>query len=89
MCCKYNVLIFWARGCEMALLSSSSRKRVRYNLHITFNSYEEKEAFVVKLKITRQCLTPSGRHPMDNYRIMLAMFEVVKQQGGASLQWRC
>ena len=53
----------------MASLSSSSRKRVRYNLDVTFSSYEEKEAFLVKLKNTRQHLTPSGSHPMDNYSL--------------------
>ena len=42
------------------------------------------EAFLVKLKNTLQHLTPSGSHPMDNYSLMLAMFEVVKQQGGPS-----
>ena len=56
----------------------STRKRVRYTFDIHFNNTVDKEAFTKRLGEVRQALTPPGHQLLDNYGVMMKLFDIVE-----------
>ena len=65
-------------------MATSTRKRVRYMLDVTFSTVEEKDAFTQRLNNIRKRLTPGGSSSLDNCSLMLAMFDAVEREATQS-----
>ena len=66
--------------------STASRRRIRYTLDVHFATQEEKEAFLLRLKVVRERLSPAGCPPMDNHGLLSAMFDGVEESTSQSVQ---
>ncbi len=54
---------------------ATSRKRIRYCFDAHFNSHEEKESFLQKIKSVRQRMTPSSSPLLDNYSLFSSLLD--------------
>ena len=68
-------LIFSEQFCAFGKMATSSRKRIRYSFDIHFCSLEEKDSFLLKLKVARQKLTQEGSPLLDNYSLFSALLD--------------
>ena len=66
--------------------STASRRRIRYTLDVHFNTQEEKEAFLLRLKGVRERLSPVGCPPMDKHGLLSAMCDAVEEGTSQSQQ---
>ena len=66
--------------------STASRRRIRYTLDVHFNTQEDKEAFLLRLKGVRERLSPVGCPPMDNHGLLSAMCDAVEESTSQSVQ---
>ena len=65
----------------MATLTKAPRKkRVRFTMDITFSSVAEKDAFCGRLSSVRDLLTPTGSQTLNNYELLLALFDLAGKQ---------
>ena len=56
-------------------MATSSRKRIRYSFDIHFCSLEEKDSFLLKLKVARKKLTQEGSPLLDNYSLFSTLLD--------------
>ncbi len=56
-------------------MATSSRKRIRYSFDIHFCSLEEKDRFLLKLKVARKKLTQEGSPLLDNYILFSTLLD--------------
>ena len=54
--------------------------RVRFTIDVNFCNEAEKDAFSARLSEVRARLTPRGAHALNNYEIMLGLFELAGEQ---------
>ena len=66
--------------------STASRRRIRYTLDVHFNTQEDKEAFLLRLKGVRERLSPVGCPQMDNHGLLSAMCDAVEESTSQSVQ---
>ena len=65
----------------MATLTKAPRKkRVRFTMDINFSSVAEKDAFCGRLSSVRDLLTPTGSQTLNNYELLLALFDLAGKQ---------
>ena len=58
-------------------MAASRKKRVRFTIDINFAREADKEAFSERLKAVRDLLTPRGSQTLNNYELLLALFDQV------------
>ena len=63
--------------------STASRRQIRYTLDVHFNTQEDKEAFLLRLKGVRE---PVGCPQMDNHGLLSAMCDAVEESTSQSVQ---
>ena len=65
----------------MATLTKAPRKkRVRFTMDINFSSVAEKDAFCGRLSSVGDLLTPTGSQTLNNYELLLALFDLAGKQ---------
>ena len=66
-------------------MATSRRKRVRFIMDVNFTSEAEKEAFCGRLSVVRDQLTPSGSQTLNNYELLLALFDLAGKHSSTAL----
>lgn len=59
--------------------SSCKRSRIRTSLAVQFSSQAEKTAFNRRLESVKSLLTANGSRSIDNYSMLISMFDLVEQ----------
>ena len=58
---------------------------MRFTLDVNFTSEAEKEAFCGRLSVVRDQLTPSGSQTLNNYELLLALFDLAGKHSSTAL----
>ena len=63
-------------------MATSRRKRVRFTMDVNFTS---EAAFCGILSAVRDQLTPSGSQTLNNYELLLALFDLADKHSSTAL----